>query len=84
MCVGVPGKVIMIEGERAKIEMPASVAGESHSHWIDISPLEEELKVGDYLIAYQDTAVNRVSAKDAEEILKLMDCAGDTGVESSD
>jgi len=40
--------------------------------------------MGDYLITYQDTAVNRVSAEDAEKIIELMDGAGNTGVESPD
>jgi len=44
MCVGVPGKVVIIEEKRAKIEMSVTAASEGHSHWIDLSPIEADLK----------------------------------------
>ena len=78
MCVGIPGKVILIKDKRAKIKQG------SHCHWVDISPLQEEVKEGDYLITYQTAAINKISSKEAEEILDLMDGAGDTRVKSSD
>ena len=78
MCVGVPEKVIEIKEKKAQIEQGG------HFHWVDISPLDQDVKVGDYLITYQDVAVNRISAKEAEEVIALMDSAGDAGVKSSD
>lgn len=76
MCVGIPGKVILIKGKSAKIKQ-----GE-HFHWVDISSLENGIKKGDYLITYQEAAINKISSKDAREILELMDSAGDAGVKS--
>jgi hydrogenase assembly chaperone HypC/HupF len=78
MCIGIPGKVILIKGKRAKIKQ-----GE-HFHWVDTSSLQDKVKRGDYLITYQETAVNKISLKEAKEILKLMDGTGDARVESSD
>ena len=66
MCVGIPGKIILIKGEKARIKQ------EDHSHWVDISSLGEKVKIGDYLISYQNVAINKVSPKDAEEILEMM------------
>lgn len=77
MCVGLPGKVISIKGKRAKIEQG------DHCHWVDISSLPEKVKRGDYLLTYQEAAINKISAKEAKEILKLMNCAGYTGIKGS-
>lgn len=74
MCISVPGKVILIKEKMAKVEQVG------HFHWVDISPLEHPIKKGDYLITYQNTAINKILPKEAEEILKLMDSAGNTGV----
>jgi len=78
MCIGIPGKVISIKGKKAKIKQG------DHSHWVDISPLGGKIKEGDYLITYQQAAINKISAKEAEEVLKLMDGTGDAGVKCSD
>jgi len=77
MCVGVPGKIILIKGEKAKIKQ------DDHFHWVDISSFGDKLKKGDYLISYQGFAVNKVSSEEAEEIIKLMDGAGNARVKSS-
>jgi hydrogenase assembly chaperone HypC/HupF len=78
MCISVPGKVVLIKEKSAKVEQ----AG--HFHWVDISSLEQPIKKGDYLITYQDTAINKILPKEAEEILKLMDSAGNAGVKGTD
>jgi len=77
MCVSIPGKVILIKGENAKIKQGG------HFHWVDISSLEDEIKKGDYLITYQEVAINKISPKDAKEVLRLMDSASDARVKSS-
>ena len=78
MCIGIPGKIILIKGKKAKIKQG------SHFHWVDISSLENKVKKGDYLITYQQVAINKILPKDAKEILKLMDSAGDARIKSSD
>ncbi|MEK7080286.1 MAG: HypC/HybG/HupF family hydrogenase formation chaperone [Patescibacteria group bacterium] len=77
MCVGLPGKIIAIEGKRAKIKQ------NDHFHWVDISTVEK-VKIGDYLLTYQEATVNKISAKEARQVLRLMDRAGDAGVKRSD
>ncbi|MFH1840727.1 MAG: HypC/HybG/HupF family hydrogenase formation chaperone [Candidatus Shapirobacteria bacterium] len=77
MCISIPGKVILIKGGNAKIKQGG------HFHWVNISSFEDEVKKGDYLITYQEVAINKISPKDAKEILRLMDSASDARVKSS-
>lgn len=65
MCLGIPGKVIALKGKRAKIEQG------NHTHWVDISLLEE-LHIGDYLLTYQEVAINKISPSEARNILNLV------------
>lgn len=77
MCIGIPGEIIEIKGKKAKIRQ------KDHFHWVDTSCLCEKIKKGDFLITYQETAVNKISPKEAKEVLKLMNCTGDTRVKGS-
>jgi len=77
MCISVPGKVILIKGKNVKIKQGG------HFHWTDISSLGAEIKKGDYLITYQKAAINKISQKEAVEILRLMDSASNAGIKSS-
>jgi len=81
MCIGIPGKIILIKGKKAKIKQG------DHSHWIDITSLSEKVKIGDYLISYQNVAINKISPEEAKEVLdslqSLVDCACDAGIKSS-
>lgn len=78
MCINIPGKVILVKEKNAKISQ------KGHFHWVDISSLKGKIKKGDYLITYQGVAINKISPKDAKEILKLMDSASNAGIKSSD
>lgn len=78
MCIGIPGKVILIKGKRAKIKQG------DHSHWVDIYSLGCEVKKGDYLLTYQKVAINKILPKEAKEILKLMDGTSDARIKGSD
>ncbi len=77
MCINIPGKVILIKEENAKIKQ------RGHFHWVDISSLKDEVKKGDYLLTYQEAAINKISPKNAKEILRLMDSTSDAGVKGS-
>jgi len=66
MCVGIPGKVTSIKGKKVKVDQG------DHSHWVGIDLIEEKIKLGDYLLTYQDTAINKISTKEAEEVLSLI------------
>ena len=78
MCISIPGKVILIKGKNVKIKQ------KGHFHWVDISLLKDKIKKGDYLLTYQKAAINKISSKDAKEILKLMDSASDAGIKGPD
>ena len=66
MCLGIPGKVIKIKDKKVKVSQ------DGHYHWLDISLIEDEVKIGDYLLSYQEAAINKVPNKEAEEILSLI------------
>lgn len=68
MCVGIPGKVVEVKGNQAKIKQ------QDHSHWVSIETLQDktEVKVGDYLLTYLDTAINRVTKEQAQQVFDLM------------
>ena len=61
MCVGIPGQVVAIKGKKAKVKQ------EDHFHWLDTSLIKGGVKKGDWLLNYQDAAINKVSAKAAKE-----------------
>lgn len=65
MCAGVPERVTKIKGKKAQVQQG------DHCHWVDVSLLEK-VKIGDYLLTYQEAAINIVSPKDAKEILSLI------------
>lgn len=75
MCIGIPGKVLKIKGKKAKIKQG------DHSHWVDISPIQEKVKIGDYLITYQTAAINKISKKEAKETLNLLKDYSTSGFE---
>jgi hydrogenase assembly chaperone HypC/HupF len=66
MCLGIPVKVIEVKDQQAKIKLP------DHEHWIDIAMIDDGVKVGDYLLTYQNAAINKVKPKEAQEILTLL------------
>ena len=65
MCIGIPAQVVEVKDQKAKVKQG------DHSHWVDTCLLEE-IKVGDYLLTYQQAAINKISSGEAEEILSLM------------
>lgn len=78
MCVGIPGKVVALKQKRAKLKQG------DHFHWVDISPLSVPVKKGDYLLTYQEAAVNKITQEQAKEVFDLMHGAGDAGVKGAD
>lgn len=65
MCLGVPQKVVQIKANQAKVQSL------DHDHWIDLG-LVEDVQVGDYLLSYQNAAINKIEPAEAEEILQLI------------
>jgi hydrogenase expression/formation protein HypC len=73
MCLGVPMKIIAVDGTTATVEM-ANVRQEC-----DLS-LSPGAKVGDYVIVHAGFAIEILDEEDARETLELLDQIGfDTG-----
>jgi len=65
MCINIPAKVVKVENQKAKVKQ------NDHYHWVDISLVGEKIKVGDYLLLYQQVAFGKISPAQAKEVLRL-------------
>ncbi len=65
MCLATPLKIKEIKGEKAVVESGG------HNHIIDLSLIKEP-KIGDYVLAHGEMAINKLEPKEAEKILKLI------------
>jgi hydrogenase assembly chaperone HypC/HupF len=66
MCVGLPGKVTAVKKNKARVKQG------DHFHWLDTSTLNQSVKVGDWLLSYQDAAINKISDSSAKEVLAIL------------
>src|SRR4030042_5756217 len=66
MCVGVPSKIIRIEDHTAVIEV------EGAQREISLLLLNEDVRVGDYVIVHAGFAIHKIQEDDAKENLRLM------------
>jgi hydrogenase expression/formation protein HypC len=65
MCLGIPGKVIEVEGKVAKVELGGLLRDVS----LDLCP---EVSAGDYVLIHTGFAIQRMDEKDAMETLDLL------------
>lgn len=65
MCLTLPGKIIKLNGQKAKIVQS------DHTHWVDISAVGK-VKIGDYVVTYQGFAIDKVSFSEAQKTIKLL------------
>ena len=65
MCLGIPMKILKIDGERAIADL-SGVKKE-----ISIQ-LMESVKLGDYVIVHAGFAIEKLSESEAQETLKLL------------
>ena len=65
MCLGVPAKVISIEGQKALVEL-GGLASEAHT------ALVPDLKVGDYVLLHAGFAIQTLDEAAAQETLDLL------------
>lgn len=66
MCVGIPSKIVSLNGEMAVIEV--------YGVQKEVSVvLLDDLSVGDYVIVHAGFALNKIDEAEAEEILRLFD-----------
>jgi len=65
MCLGIPGKVIEIEKNMAKVD----VGGFLRKISLDLCP---DVSIGEYVLIHTGFAIQKVDAKEAEETLDLL------------
>lgn len=65
MCLAIPLKIKKIIGKRAIVE------GEGHLHDVYLGLLKN-IKVGDYILASHNMALNKIENSEARKILKLI------------
>lgn len=66
MCVGVPMQVISIEGDQAMTEVDGVKREAS------LMLLDQEVKVGDFVIVHAGFAISKLDEEDAKATLELM------------
>jgi len=65
MCLGIPGKIIEIKKNVAKVELGGLLRDVS----LDLCP---EVSVGDYVLIHTGFAIQRMDEEDAKETLDLL------------
>lgn len=65
MCLATPMKIIKIKGKKAVVE-----SGD-HNHVIDLNLIKDP-KIGDYILAHGDMAINKVPQEEAKKIFKII------------
>jgi len=62
MCLTLPGKILSVKQNLARVDLSGRE--------IDVKMIDNNLKIGDWVLIYGDLIVNKISAKEAEEINK--------------
>lgn len=65
MCLSIPGKVIEIDGDIAKVSVGGSIVN-AGLH------LVEDVKIGDYLLIHTGFALQKISEEEALETIQLV------------
>ena len=65
MCLGIPGKIVEIEKNVAKVD----VGGLAREISLDLCP---DVSVGEYVLIHTGFAIQKVDEKEAEETLELL------------
>ncbi len=65
MCLGIPGRIVEIQKNVAKVD----VGGLSRDISIDLCP---DVSVGEYVLIHTGFAIQRLDEKEAEETLELL------------
>lgn len=65
MCLGVPGKIVKIKKNMAKVD----VGGFLRDISLDLCP---EVSIGEYVLIHAGFAIQKVDEKEAEETLDLL------------
>jgi len=66
MCLAIPGKIMEIDGDLAKVDFGDGTAREVNASLVDV-------KIGQYIIVHAGFAIEILDEKAAKETLKLWD-----------
>jgi hydrogenase expression/formation protein HypC len=72
MCLSVPAEIISIDGQMAK----ASVGGAIREISLQ---LVEDMHIGDFVLLHTGYAIEKISAEEAEETVRLLRELGEAG-----
>jgi len=64
MCMAIPGKIIEINKNKAKVDYGSEVR--------EVGLLDSKFKVGDYVLVQNKVIIEKVEKKKAEEFLRLI------------
>jgi len=70
MCLGIPMQIQKINGSVAT----AAVSGATRNIYLDV--MDEDVKVGDYVIVHAGFAIHKIDEQEAKETLRLFEDAG--------
>ena len=73
MCLGVPGQILAIEGNRAVVDF----RGVRRAVALDI--VDEEVGVGDHVLVHVGFAIRRIAAEELAETLAFFESLGELG-----
>jgi hydrogenase expression/formation protein HypC len=65
MCISIPGKIMSIDGEMAKVSI------EGNEYNVGLQMLDD-VKVGDYVLLHTGFAIQKISEEEALETLKII------------
>ncbi len=65
MCLGIPAKILSIDGQKARI----SLGGAEYNAALN---LVDDVQVGDYVLLHCGFAIQKIDEKDAMETIKLL------------
>lgn len=65
MCISIPGKVISIQGDTAKVSI------EGNEYTVGLQMLDD-VEVGDYVLLHTGFALQKISEEEAQETLKII------------
>ena len=66
MCLSIPAKIVSIDGTMAEVSAGGAIF-KAGLHMID------NARVGDYILLHAGYAIQKISKKDAEETLRLLE-----------
>jgi hydrogenase expression/formation protein HypC len=66
MCLSIPGKILSIDGDNAKVDIQGNL--------VDVNlQLVDDVKTGDHVLVHVGFALEKISDQEAKELLSMLD-----------